>query len=216
VGEHASCGDVAQIALWLALRAGQTDLLDDVERLLRARLLPSQMSDPQQPRRDGAWGVYSHPFGYGAILDVFAAVLHSLVDFHEQIVTTTPSGETSVNLHFDRDLPTVQVRATRDQRATLTVLPQESRALRVRVPAWARRDSLQWVAADQPLPKNWDGAYLTLVRKDVVAGRLITLRYDLPSHETTEEMPVSHRKFQLFWRGDEVASCAPKVPIYAS
>ena len=39
VGEHASCGDVAQIALWLALRAGQTDLLDDVERMIRARLL---------------------------------------------------------------------------------------------------------------------------------------------------------------------------------
>jgi len=214
VGEHASCGDIAQIALWLALRCGQTELLDDVERLIRARLLPSQMNDPEHPRRDGAWGVYAHPFGYGAILDVFAAVLHSLADFHEQIVSTTAAGEVSVNLHFDCDLPSVKVSAMRDETATLTVLPKESCALRVRVPAWAPRDSLQWKAGNQPQPTNWDGAYLTLARKDVVAGRLITLRYDLPPSQTMEEMPVSHRKFQLTWRGDEVASCEPKVPIY--
>jgi len=82
VGEHASCGDVAQLAMWLALRAGQEDLLDDVERLVRARLLPSQIDEPANPRRDGAWGVYYHPFGRGAILDVFAAVLHSLADIY--------------------------------------------------------------------------------------------------------------------------------------
>lgn len=29
-----------------------------------------------------------------------------------------------------------------------------------------------------------------------------------------EEMPVSHRKFHLTWRGDEVVACEPKVPIY--
>jgi hypothetical protein len=216
VGEHASCGDVAQIALWLALRAGQTELLDDVERLIRARLLPSQISDPQQPRRDGGWGVYAHPFGYGAILDVFAAVLHSMADFHEQIVTTTTGREVSVNLHFDVDAPAVKVTATRDQKATLTVLPKQSCPLRIRVPMWAPRDSVQWSAADQPLPMNWDGAYLTLTRENVVAGRLITLRHDLPLQQTTEEMPISRRKFQLAWRGDEVVSCEPKVPIYAS
>ncbi len=214
VGEHASCGDVAQIALWLALRAGQADLLDDVERLIRARLLPSQINDPQHPRRDGAWGVYAHPFGYGAILDVFAAVLHSLADFQQQIVTMTAAGEVSINMHFDLDAPSVKVTATRDQKATLTVLPKESRALQVRVPVWVPRDSLQWTSADQPLPTNWNGAYLMLARKDVVAGRLITLRHDLPSRQTTEEMPISHRKFQLSWQGDEVVSCEPKVPIY--
>jgi hypothetical protein len=81
VGEHASCGDVAQMALWLALHAGQTDLLDDVERLIRARLLPAQIVGDADRRRDGAWGVYGDPFGRGSILDVFAAVLHSLADF---------------------------------------------------------------------------------------------------------------------------------------
>ena len=54
VGEHASCGDVAQLALWLARDAGHPEFLDDVERLVRARLLPSQVTDPANPRRDGA------------------------------------------------------------------------------------------------------------------------------------------------------------------
>ena len=91
LGEHASCGDVAQLALWLAVRDGQVDLLDDVERLVRARLLPAQIRDPAVPRNDGAWGVYSHPFGRGSMLDVFAAVLHSLVDIHRHVVTRRPT-----------------------------------------------------------------------------------------------------------------------------
>ncbi|MEP6673301.1 MAG: hypothetical protein ABJF10_29390 [Chthoniobacter sp.] len=214
VGEHASCGDVAQLALWLALPGGQADLLDDVERLIRARLLPSQIVDEKQPRRDGAWGVYAHPFGYGAILDVFAAVLHSLADFHEHIVTTTPDGAVSVNLHFDAETPAVKVTSTRNAEATLAILPKKSCDLRIRVPAWATRESVQLSIAGKQGPLTWDGAFLTLSRKDVVEGIPVALEYDLPLKETQEEMPVSHRKFRLSWRGDEVVSCSPKVPIY--
>jgi hypothetical protein len=213
VGEHASCGDVAQIALWLALRAGQVDLLDDVERLIRARLLPSQIVDEKNPRRDGAWGVYSHPFGYGAILDVFAAVLHSLADFHEHIVTAM--GDTvSLNLHFDCDTPPVTVRSQRDAMATLTITPKQSCTLRIRIPKWAPRESVQVSIADKAWPLRWDGSFLTIPSVELPVGSIVTLRHDLPRHETTEEMPVSHRKFRLSWRGNEVISCEPKVPIY--
>jgi len=216
VGEHASCGDVAQIALWLALPAGQTELLDDVERLIRARLLPSQIVDEKQPRRDGAWGVYAHPFGYGAILDVFAAVLHSLADFQEHIVTATPGGGVSVNLHFDVDTPAVTITSKRDAKATVSILPKEPCDLRIRVPAWAAREAVRLSIGDKPLPLTWDGAFLTLSRNSIGEGGLVTLQYDLPEKQTVEEMPVSHRKFQLNWRGDEVAGCDPKVPIYAA
>ena len=47
-------------------------------------------------------------------------------------------------------------------------------------------------------------------------GAAITLRHDLPASQTVEEMPVSRRKFALTWRGDEVVTCEPKVPIYQS
>ncbi len=43
VREEGSVADAAQLALWLGTRHGYTDYLDDVERLVRARLLPSQI-----------------------------------------------------------------------------------------------------------------------------------------------------------------------------
>ena len=49
-GCPASAGDSAQMALWLA-RNGYGEFLDDVERIIRARLLPCQITDcpPQEP-----------------------------------------------------------------------------------------------------------------------------------------------------------------------
>ena len=214
VGEHASCGDVVQLALWLALRDGQTDLLDDVERLIRARLLPSQIDNPSDPRRDGAWGVYNHPFGRGAILDVFAAVLHSLTDVYQHIVTTAPDGNLSVNLHFDIDTSVVTVLSKRAENARLFVTPKQSVPLRIRVPAWASRESVRLYLGNKALPLHWDGPYLVVRKKHATAGKTIILQHDLPKMETVEEMPVSHRKFYLSWRGDEVIACEPKVEIY--
>ncbi len=211
-GETASCGDVAQIALWLALRAGQMDLLDDVERLIRARLLPSQNTDEKDPRRDGAWGVYSHPFGFGAILDVFAAVLHSLADFQEHIVTTANDGLVSINLHFDADTPLATVRSLRAEDATLLVTPKQPPDVRIRVPAWATRESVRLLLDGKSLPFRWDGPFLQV--SSPAAGRTISLSHDLPARETLEKMPVSQREFRLRWRGDEVAGCEPAVPIY--
>ena len=214
IGEHASCGDVAQIALWLALRDGQTDLLDDVERLVRARLLPSQIFDPSQPRKDGAWGVYRDPFGQGSILDVFAAVLHSFADIHQNIVTTTPDGTVSVNLHFDIHTPSVTVRSQRGKDAMLLVTMHEKRPLRIRVPGWATRDSVRLSADGTELPLRWDGSFLLIEKGMTGSGRTFLLRHDLPEKQTVEEMPVSHRRFHLTWSGDQVIACEPKVLIY--
>ncbi|HSH94251.1 MAG TPA: hypothetical protein VK968_08905, partial [Roseimicrobium sp.] len=214
IGEHGSCSDVIQLALWLGLRARQTDMLDDVERLIRARVLPSQIVDKANPRRDGAWGVYSDPFGYGAILDVFAAVLHSLADVYGNVVTTAPDGTTSVHLHFDTDMPSVTVRAKRDEIAAIQITPKKVGMLRVRVPAWASRKSVTLSVAGKSMPLRWDGSYLVIKKGRIKAGATLTLQHDLPATQTVEEMPVSHRKFQLSWRGDEVIACDPKVAIY--
>ncbi len=214
IGEHASCGDVAQIALWLALRDGQADLLDDVERLVRARLLPSQIVEPSRPRKDGAWGVHEHPYGQGAILDVFAAVLHSLADIHKHIVSTATDGTVSVNLHFDRETPTVTVRSQRGADATLQIIMHEDRPLRLRVPGWATRDSVRLAADGKELPLRWEGPFLLVDKGTVAPGKTILLRHDLPEKQIVEEMPVSHRKFHLTWRGDQVLACEPEVPIY--
>lgn len=215
VGEHGSCADVLVLALWLGLQAGQTDLLDDVERLIRARLLPSQMTDPNNPRNDGAWGVYGHPFGYGSILDVFAAVLHALVDVDACTVSALPGGTCSINLHFTCDTPLASVVAERKEAATVTIVPKHEAHLRVRVPAWAPRDSVRVSAGHKALTPRWDGSYLAFEAADVSVGHDIVLQYGLPEKETTEEMPISKRTFQLSWRGDEVVACEPAVPVYS-
>jgi hypothetical protein len=214
IAEHASCGDVAQIALWLALRAGKTDLLDDVERMIRARLLPSQIVDAGNPRKDGAWGVYSHPFGYGAILDVFAAVLHSLADFQKNIVTTEEDGRVSVNLHFATETPSVKVSVKRGEKAEVRVTMKQAQGLRIRVPKWATHETVHLMVDDKKQVACWDGNYVVVVQQWVKRGSVVLLNHDLPSRETTEQMPVSHRKFNLSWRGDEIMRCEPKVPIY--
>ncbi len=220
IGEHASCGDVAQIALWLALQDGQTELLDDVERLIRARLLPSQIGDAENPRRDGAWGVYGHPFGYGAILDVFAAVLHSLADFQEHIITTPADGVIAVNLHFDRETSQASIRAHRAAEATLWLTPKQPGEWHLRVPGWAARESVR-LSVESPsplaaraLPLRWQGSYLVIPHGEANVGDTVILKHDLPTRQTIEEMPVSGRKFALTWRGDDVAACDPQVPIY--
>jgi hypothetical protein len=214
IGEHASCGDVAQIALWLALRAGRPELLDDVERLNRARLLPSQLTDAKDPRRDGAWGVYSHPFGLGAILDVFAAVLHSLADFKDHIVTAADDGSASVNLYFAADTPSLTVHPQRGEDATLRVTMKRRCDLRIRVPGWVSRESVQLSLDDRPLPLRWEGPFVAVSKTAAHDGSTVLLKHDLPAHQTVEEMPISRRKFQLAWRGDKVVGCEPAVPIY--
>ena len=46
--DPASCGDVIQIALWLAMECGRTELLDDVER----RRTESRYPEPYRQRRN--------------------------------------------------------------------------------------------------------------------------------------------------------------------
>ena len=214
VGEHASCGDVVQLALRLALRAGRSDLFDDVERLIRARLLPSQIIDRTKPRRHGAWGAYAHPFGRGAILDIIAAVLHSLTDVYEHVVTRSDDGVVSVNLHFSVETPWAAVRDKRKDSGRLQVVLEQPTELRIRVPDWAPRKTISLAASGRNLPLRWDGSYLRVPADDAAPGAIIELGYTLPGRETVEIMPVSRRQFRLTWRGDEVVSCDPDVPIY--
>lgn len=221
VGEHASCGDVAQIAMWLALHDGYTELLDDTERLIRARLLPSQIVDSEDARSRGAWGVYSHPFGRGAILDVIAAVLHSFVDFHRHVVTRSSDGAISVNLHFDMETESVSMRANRQKDGCLWIEIKQAGQVRIRIPSWAARAKVALKHNGESLTPSWEsnsrgGQFLRLPEGEVRAGDTLEVMYDLPERETIERMPNSRREFRLYWRGDEVSASEPDVPIYAA
>ncbi len=215
VGEHGSCADVMLLALWLGLRVGQTDLLDDVERLIRARLLPSQIKDKNNLRNDGAWGVYGHPFGFGSILDVFTAVLHALVEVDSHTVSVLPDGTCSINLHFTCDTPYVSIVLKREKVATLSIIPKKKSQLRIRIPSWTPRNSVRVLIDGNEITPVWDGSWMVLDVTKIADSNTILVQYELPERETTEVMPISKKTFKLSWRGDEVITSEPPVPIYS-
>ena len=97
LAESASCGDAVQLGLWLALEAGHIEFLDDVERWIRSRLLPAQVTQAdrveligeimrsekvneeaaeiQSRRIVGGWGTQGYPHsGKRCILDIAAEI----------------------------------------------------------------------------------------------------------------------------------------------
>ena len=219
VAETASCGDVAQLALWLALRAGQYELLDDVERLVRSRILPAQitvhdLADPANaaarlgPRQLGGWGVHGAPYGKGCILDVLAAVLHTLADVYANIVIRSELGLV-VNLHFTYACKDVEITSARDQTASLVVKPRTPGNVAIRVPGWVPRDSLQLAVDGRAHALRLIGPYVLVGGNDLVPDSTITLRYALPERMTTETYP-SGCAYQLKWCGDQVIGISPR------
>lgn len=219
VGETASCGDVAQIALWLALRAGQTELLDDVERLVRSRLLPAQITplDAEDsanadvslsPRQLGGWGSHAQPYTKGCILDVAAAVMHTLADIYGSIATRGGLG-LAINLHLTADTPLAEVVSVRETEALLTVRPYAPDNVLVRMPAWVPRGSVQLSVNGSPCTPQTIGPWLFVPRETLRPGSRIEFRHALPTRTTTETWP-SGRSYRLRWRGDQVVAVAPR------
>lgn len=227
VADPASTGDSAQLALWLALHAGCDDLLDDVERLVRARLLPAQMTDndirsnPDRafaPRERGAWCIHgpSHA-GKGCTPDVHAAVIHTLCDIHSHILTRTATG-VRVNLHFDAEDEALKMISTRGQEAKLTVTVKQRDNVLIRIPGWAPEPSIRLAIDGKTCPLRRTGAFAWIPADVLKIGSEIELSHGLPERHTEEEMP-SGRRYRFMWQGDEITGIDPQedgMPFYPS
>jgi len=214
-GDPASCGDAMQIALWLAMETGRTRLLDDVERLAKARILPQQITGDPDPGRNGAWGIYRHPFGFGAILDVFAAVLHTLCDVYENIVTIGKEGTVDISMAFDIDSPDAGVRITDDDCRVIEISPFQKEDHRIRIPEWVSPKSIRVMSNGNNIEDYLlEGGYVYIKGKYIEADSVIEVHHELPVRTTTETMKVSGREFRLLWKGDEIISSDPPVPMY--
>jgi hypothetical protein len=227
VADPASAGDSAQLALWLALRAGCDDLLDDVERLVRARLLPAQLTDEDirrspgrafAPRELGAWCIHgpSHA-GKGCTPDVHAAVVHSLCDIHSHILTQTATG-VRINLHFDAEDESLAVVSTRGQRADLAVRVKRPGNVMIRIPAWAPASSLRLSVDGKAMPLRRMGVFAWIPADVLKRESDIAFSYGLPERRTEERMP-SGRSYRFAWRGDEITGVDPRdnpMPFYTA
>ena len=212
VCDSASAGDIAQLALWLALQDHQTDLLDDVERILRSHLLPVQIQDADLglTRPDGRTLIPKWIGGWGVLLDrnvwkdsthdVLAAVVHSLCDFYRHTAVTDAQGLT-LNWHFDYEDDRLTVTSRRETEAMLLVELKKSTALRIRMPAWTPRSSVRVMAGERQLADPlWVGSYLWLGR-DLIGDAPVLVHYALPERVTAEPC-ADGSSYEIAWRGD--------------
>jgi len=225
VTDPASTGDAAQLALWLGLEAGCTDLLDDVERYVRARLLPAQLTPDDArrhpdaefaPRQLGAWSIHGPTHaGKGCTPDVLAAVTHSLCDVYGRVCTRTPLG-VQVNLHFDFEDADVKIVSGRDRQGALSVLVKRPGSVMIRIPGWAPESSLRLTVDDEEVSVKRLGVFAWIPRDLVRERSEVVMSYDLPERRTEELMP-SGRRYAFDWRGDEIVGIAPQdgpLPFY--
>ncbi|MAE64005.1 MAG: hypothetical protein CMJ18_06995 [Phycisphaeraceae bacterium] len=231
-GETTSPGDAAQLALGLA-RCGHVELLDDAERIVRNRLMASQVTGPTgivpdaddgtdkcrdlENRVIGAFGGdQRHPHGDGLpTTDITAAGLHTLCDVYNHITEVTPLG-ILVNFHFDYEDANVRIETSRDDEVgQMTLRPGNTRPLLVRMPAWAPADSVRVTVNGESMHASWVGPFLHVpVRKPGVS---IQVRHALPTMTTVE--PTDGVDYHLVWRGDEVVGIRPNTdrrPFYPS
>ena len=228
--DTASCGDAVQIALWLN-RLGNDALLDDVERLVRCRLIPCQVvkeedlypvpeADDSDNYRDlsrrfiGALGgIHNEPHGgKRGTTDVSAAVLHTLIDVYENIVVRRPAGLT-VQFHFDYEDGEISIRSTRNGRAKVTAVLRHPQNLLIRVPGWASPDSVTFDVAGESVTPLRLGTFAFFAGEQMTGP--ITLTYDLPRSTTEEDIDGTH--FTTQWRGDEILGISPNtdcLPFY--
>jgi hypothetical protein len=217
VTDPASTGDATQLALWLALRAGCDDLLDDVERYVRGRLLPEQATprdvetggESYSPRNLGAWCIHgpSHG-GKGCTPDVLAAVTHSLCDIYQNICTCTATG-TRINLHFDYEDSNIRITSTRNDRGELEVAVKHPTDLLIRIPGWASADSVRLSVDGNARKIRRQGGFARINRDELRASSLIIMEYALPIKTSEETMP-SGRTYRFAWRGDEIIGADPR------
>ena len=229
-GETSSPGDAAQIALWLALHAGRTEHLDDVERIVRARLLPAQVTeapaitakvdDGAEEHRDvqrravGAiGGMHKGPHsGKANTTDVTAASLHTLIDVYNHIVVPTDVG-LAVYFHLDYEDESVTVRSERHVQARVTVASRTSGALLVRIPRWTPRESVRFTENGNPVSPIFIGDFAHFPTGG--PAREVELVYDLPERSTIEV--IGNAENEITWRGDEIVGICPNedwLPFY--
>ena len=213
--ESASPGDIAQLALWMAVHDHQTDLLDDVERILRSSLLPAQITgdDVGAPARKGdmtigenwigGWGCQFERQIKDLIYDVLAAVVHSLSDLYTH---TTVQDHRGISLlwHFDYEDEQLCVTHSLADEAVVCVVPKTDAPLRIRIPAWA--DSLRISVGGREINPPHLGDFIYLDGESLKNRAPVELRYGLPARTTEEKYGLT--TWRLSWRGDVVVDSA--------
>lgn len=215
----AATAEAVLLALELASRGGYSDGYADVERLVRARLLPAQIGahdGAADPRELGGWGIPGLPHaGKTSSLETTAAVLHALTEVWKVVAISTPQS-VRVNLHLDYADDVVRMTHQRAEgeggTATTVILCPDDRNLSIRVPMWAQTDRTQFSVDGSTVRPRQIAGYALIPRARSPgrdrATRVVTVEMPLRSRTTTETLPGGE-VYQLGWKGDEIVWIDP-------
>ncbi len=228
-GDISSAGDIAHLALLLWDCFHEPDLLDDVERLVRARLVPAQVLDPMpiRPRCDdpandafrdlpqrfvGAiGGSVGHARGQACVTDFTAAALHSLIEIDRRAVDVDDES-VRINVHVDAVRPGLCVKTRRDgTMREVSIQDQTGKPLWIRLPAWTPRDAARLAINDSPAAMDIQKGFVRIPAASQGARR-IRLRFLLPeevTHEPWRETEATQDHLAFHWRGDEIIRVDP-------
>lgn len=236
--ETACPGDAAQLALWLAID-GYTEkcckisqdimvtLLDDAERMVRARILPSQILEtpditPIGEGKDRFVNLTERMIGaYGGVLtethggkfpytDVTAADIHSLADIYNNIVVDTDTA-VRVLFHFNREAHGVQVESKRENgKAVVTVKSIANKHLDIRIPGWVSDETLTITVNGETLSLDIQNGFVRIPSSGNTVQVVIT--YDLPVRVITET--VKNVEYRIRFEGDEITGISPNTDFY--
>ena len=224
-GEVTSPGDAAQIALWLAVRHGYTEFLDDVEHIVRARLIPSQITDSPPLKlcnTDGApveareriigaiGGLHSTPHaGKQSVTDVTAAALHSLIDIYHHIAVANNRGLT-IFFHLDYEDENLKITSMRSHQAKVDINLKNQENTFIRIPRWTPKETIRLTLNEEEFAPNIIGDFI-VIPKDKLPGQ-IELSYDLPVNQEVEI--TDNVEYTLTWQGDEVIGITPNDDFF--
>lgn len=234
-GDIASTGDIAQIALLLWDQFEDPSLLDDVERLIRARMVPAQVlaAPPIVPLKHDRTDAYrdlpqrfvgaiggnvGHVQGKTCVTDWTAAALHNVIEIWKRGVDEE-ADQVRVNLHFDYDTATTRVRSVRNGTAARVTVQSNAthKNLLIRIPGWVPTDSLQITANGQRIGAALEKGFITIAATGAPLD--VEVHYVLPEYATTEvwqDKSATGEIVTFEWRGDEIVGATPGGPYMAS
>ena len=220
-----STGAAARLALWIAVHTGRAECYDDVQRLVRARLFPGQITERDLrdhptvevlPRYVGGWGANDYPHaGKGCNPSGTAEIVHTFCAIHQHVCRREKTGLV-INMHFDYDDENVHMNTHRDEHATITIKPRVHDHLLIRIPAWVPAESLELAVGGKQVSPKMIGSYAYLEKDQIDAGTGVTLRHDLHARRSTETMPAGDT-YSFSWLGDEIIGIDPNdkpLPFY--
>jgi hypothetical protein len=220
--EVASAADSAHIALLLS-ESGYPEFLDDTARIVRCRILPSQIisSPPLKYAQDsnlhpeklilGAYGgmQFEPHAGKQSTTDVTASVLHCVTDIYKNIAVRTKS-DVKINFHFDYEDKFVSIKTEMDTNAKVIVRLRSIKNVFVRLPNWAPANSIKVFVNNEAVKPVIKENYIFVPAS--IKPLKVELQYDLPVRETVEI--TSGVEYKLFWQGDKIKAITPNSDFY--